>query len=237
MKESLLGLLGLQDVDNEIDVLRKGKEDAPARIDELNAEMEELVAGRQETEDTLKELSESYRDFERQVAEARAALDKDNARLLEVKTNREYDAIRQEIETNQQTIDENETEQLTITEETERLEQDLAECETDYRERHEALKAETAELETQVADVDKHIKARQSKRKKASKSVEPRLLKIYDRIRRGRSVAVVPITRGACGGCFKSLPPQRVNEVRRMNKITSCEACGRILVWQEVEGS
>ncbi|MCK4597869.1 hypothetical protein KAU04_07495 [bacterium] len=37
----------------------------------------------------------------------------------------------------------------------------------------------------------------------------------------------------ACGGCFKTLPPQKIQEVRRTDSILTCENCGRILYWDE----
>lgn len=43
-------------------------------------------------------------------------------------------------------------------------------------------------------------------------------------------VAVVTVQRGACGGCFNALPPQFVNEVRKADRIITCEGCGRIIV-------
>ncbi|MCH7619489.1 MAG: hypothetical protein IH880_06940, partial [Candidatus Marinimicrobia bacterium] len=45
--------------------------------------------------------------------------------------------------------------------------------------------------------------------------------------------AVVPVIRGACGGCFHSLPPQLVVEVKKMERIINCEACGRVLIPHE----
>jgi predicted nucleic acid-binding Zn-ribbon protein len=50
-------------------------------------------------------------------------------------------------------------------------------------------------------------------------------------------IAVVPVVKGACGGCYASLPPQRVNEVRLGERVVLCDACSRILVWDEETAS
>jgi predicted nucleic acid-binding Zn-ribbon protein len=57
----------------------------------------------------------------------------------------------------------------------------------------------------------------------------------FDRIRNNfrNGLAVVPVVRDACGGCFNSIPPQRQSEIRSHKKIIVCENCGRILVEQE----
>ena len=63
-------------------------------------------------------------------------------------------------------------------------------------------------------------------------SVDERLLISFDRIRTNyrNGLAVVPIVRDACGGCYNSIPPQRQSEIKQRKKIIVCENCGRILI-------
>jgi len=58
----------------------------------------------------------------------------------------------------------------------------------------------------------------------------------YDRIRQNyrNGLAVVPVERDACGGCFYSIPPQKQSEIKLRKKIMVCENCGRILVDDEL---
>ena len=42
-------------------------------------------------------------------------------------------------------------------------------------------------------------------------------------------LAIVPVHRDACGGCFNIVPAQKQAEVREKKKIIICEHCGRIL--------
>jgi predicted nucleic acid-binding Zn-ribbon protein len=67
-------------------------------------------------------------------------------------------------------------------------------------------------------------------REKATKNVEERLYKSYQKIRKNarNGLAVVNVKRNACGGCFNVVPPQRQAEVREKKKIIVCEHCGRI---------
>ena len=67
-------------------------------------------------------------------------------------------------------------------------------------------------------------------REKAGKNIEERLLKSYTKIRNNakNGLAVVSVKRGACGGCFNMVPPQRQAEVREKKKLIVCEHCGRI---------
>ncbi len=45
--------------------------------------------------------------------------------------------------------------------------------------------------------------------------------------------AIVPVKGGVCQGCFVTIPPMRLDIIRRMDSIEFCENCGRILIWEE----
>ena len=62
--------------------------------------------------------------------------------------------------------------------------------------------------------------------------IEERLTSAYNKIRGNarNGLAVVPVERDACGGCFNKIPPQRQLDIASRKKIIVCEYCGRILV-------
>jgi predicted nucleic acid-binding Zn-ribbon protein len=62
--------------------------------------------------------------------------------------------------------------------------------------------------------------------------IEERLIAAYKKIRDNalNGLAVVPVERDACGGCFNKIPPQRQLDIASRKKIIVCEYCGRILV-------
>jgi predicted nucleic acid-binding Zn-ribbon protein len=57
------------------------------------------------------------------------------------------------------------------------------------------------------------------------------LITSYDRIRKNyrNGLAVVPVERDSCGGCFHAIPPQKQSEIKLRKKVMVCENCGRIL--------
>ncbi len=83
-----------------------------------------------------------------------------------------------------------------------------------------------------MAETEKEEKDLAKKSEAASKHIEERLLSAYHRIRSNarNGLAVVPVERGSCGGCFNSIPPQRQLDISSHKKIIVCEHCGRILV-------
>ncbi|HYD21510.1 MAG TPA: C4-type zinc ribbon domain-containing protein, partial [Flavipsychrobacter sp.] len=100
------------------------------------------------------------------------------------------------------------------------------------KEVEDQLKEKKAELEKIIAETGKEEKMLVSKSGEAKDKVEPRLLTAYERIRTSyhNGLAVVPIVRDSCGGCFNIIPPQRQSEIRQHKKIIVCEHCGRVLV-------
>ena len=96
----------------------------------------------------------------------------------------------------------------------------------------EALEIKRKELEKISVETEKEEAVLAEKSAAAKEKVEPRLLSAYERIRNSyrNGLAVVPIVRDSCGGCFNVIPPQRQSEIRQHKKIIVCEQCGRILV-------
>ena len=81
------------------------------------------------------------------------------------------------------------------------------------------------------------VEALQAQADKARLVIDERLLTAYGRIRSNvrNGLAVVPVKRDACGGCFNRIPPQRQSEIRQGKRIIICEYCGRILVHDDSE--
>ena len=69
-------------------------------------------------------------------------------------------------------------------------------------------------------------------------NIEPRLLTAFKRIRKGarNGLAVVYVQRGACGGCFNKIPPQKQLDIKLRKKIIVCEYCGRIMIDPDLAG-
>jgi predicted nucleic acid-binding Zn-ribbon protein len=70
-------------------------------------------------------------------------------------------------------------------------------------------------------------------------TVDERLLISYDRIRKNyrNGMAVVPVERDSCGGCYNAIPPQKQSDIKQRKKIIVCENCGRIIVDDELNDS
>jgi predicted nucleic acid-binding Zn-ribbon protein len=98
--------------------------------------------------------------------------------------------------------------------------------------RSQDLEAKKKELDAIIAETQKDEEKLRKESDKAKASIDETLLIAYDRLRVNskNGLAVVPIDRDACGGCFNRIPPQRQLDIMQRKKVIVCEHCGRILV-------
>jgi predicted nucleic acid-binding Zn-ribbon protein len=92
-------------------------------------------------------------------------------------------------------------------------------------------------LDAIIAETEKDEEKLTKKSDKAKKQLDEHLLNAYDRLRTNfkNGLAVVPVDRDACGGCFNRIPPQKQLDIIQKKRIIICEHCGRILVPAEEE--
>jgi len=237
MKESLFKLLELQVIDKEIDALHQSQTDFPGEIDSLKNELQNARDQLQTKQQHTEELEKSRRTLEGDLEVIEEDLKKHQDRLYEVKTNKEYDALQLEIEALQTRKGEHETTILENIDTSEELKQKLGEDETHFQEIEKVRQERIDELMGKLNSVEKNVRGWKKKRSAIEPHVERRPLSVYDRIRKvvKGGVAIVPVHKNACGGCYRQLAPQRMVEVRRGDSILRCENCGRIIVWKEEE--
>ena len=74
---------------------------------------------------------------------------------------------------------------------------------------------------------------RQARRDGGTGDIGDDLLRIYERSRRRASLSIAAVRKGACGGCYRKMPPQQRSNVKRNSTIQLCESCGAIMVWDD----
>ncbi len=154
------------------------------------------------------------------------------SKATNVKNSREFEAINKEIEMQQLEVKLAEKHIKDAHEEIAEKVLLLEKAKKTLSSKNAVLKNKKEELEKIIAATEKEEKHFSKLSAEASEKIEPRLLHSYDRIRKNyrNGLAVVPVERDACGGCFNAIPPQRQSEIRQRKKIIVCENCGRILV-------
>jgi len=158
---------------------------------------------------------------------------------MNVRNNREYDALSKEIEYQQLEIQLANKRINEFTNELNHLKEEIEKAQKLVEENKSELEIKRSELADIIAETEKEEKELLQKAEKCRKLIEDRLLLAYTRIRKNarNGLAVVHVERDACGGCFNKIPPQHQLDIRMHKKIIVCEYCGRILVDQAIVDS
>lgn len=234
IEEQLRALIRLQHIDSRIDQVTKLQGDLPEEIRDLEDEKTGLTTRIGNSKSEAQESDVQRKKLKMDIAECEGLIRKYEEQQLQVRNNREYDALTKEIEAQRQRISAaaEQIEELT-TNDTE-SEEAVEAAHIRLKELDELLVAKQEELEQVVAETEAEQAGFQKRRKKATKAIDDRYLRGYERLRTrmrdGR--AVVPIERGAAGGY--AVPPQRQVEVRQRNRVIVSEHDGRMIVDDEL---
>ena len=229
--QKLEALVKLQAIDSQLNELTKVRGALPDEVQDLEDEIigyETRISNFGNEMDTIEKGIEDKRGGKKSAEQLIAKYEEQQ---MNVRNNREYDAITKEIELQQLEIQISDKKINESFEAIKNIEDQIEETKGLLEERNKDLASKKAELEVIVAESEEEEQKLMKLREKATKNIEERLLKSYTKIRNNakNGLAVVSIKRGACGGCFNVAPPQRQAEVRERKKLIVCEHCGRIL--------
>ena len=180
-----------------------------------------------------KALSTSITNERNKISSSAELLEKYRRQLDHVRNNREYDSLSKEIEYQDLELQLSEKRIKEYTAELNARKEDISKLKETYELRTGDLAAKKGELDKIITETEAEEQRLLKEAKSLESNVEDeRLLKAFYRIRNAahNGLAVVPIDRDACGGCFNRIPPQRQLEIRLAKKIIVCEYCGRIVV-------
>jgi predicted nucleic acid-binding Zn-ribbon protein len=232
VEEKLVAMIRLQKVDSKLDEIQILKGELPMEVKDLEDEIEGLHARQTRIEEEINGIQEFINQKKESIKEAEALIQKYEKQSENVKNNREFEAINKEIEMQTLEVKLCEKHIKDATEEISDKARALDNAKKAIANKEGNLNAKKSELEkiigeTEIEETDfsKQVDA-------ARALVDERLLTSYDRIRTNyrNGLAVVPVERDSCGGCFHAIPPQRQSEIKLRKKVIVCENCGRILV-------
>lgn len=234
MKNKLQTLYLLQLLDTELDELRELRGDLPDTVRELEEKADNLQKKIDECDSALRVGVQERDRMEKESLDFIGKIEKYKSQQLEVKNNKEYDALTREIEIAESTIIAYEAEIEQFADEAvnskakkEILEKELAAMTEEFDEK----KIELTEVLAVTAEEENDLAAQ---REDAMSKILSDDLDLYIRIREAKGKAVAPVKRGSCSGCYNVVPPQLILEIKKHEQLYICEHCGRILVSEEI---
>lgn len=239
VQEKLVSLIKLQKIDSKLDEFQILKGELPLEVSDLEDEIAGLHARKNRIEEEINGITDFIETKKEAIKEAETLVKKYDKQSSNVKNNREYEAINKEMEMQQLEMKLAEKHIKDATEEIGEKAKLLEAAKKTIATKEGVLNHKKSELEKIIVDTEKDETAFRKKSDVARHDIDERLLYSYDRIRKSyrNGLAVVPVERDACGGCFNAIPPQKQSEIRLHKKVMVCENCGRILVDTDLNDS
>lgn len=230
IQEILEILKQAQEIDREIYGIREKISTIPETLHRLNAGFESEKGRLDALAAKLKEIQLRQKQKEGELSEKETLIRKYDSQLSQVKTNKEYSAVQQEISSLKADRSILEDQILSLLEEGDAVQQGVRQ----ERERLSQVEKETLEKKEELAGQEQTLKvslaALTEKRNQIVSGVSPEARELYDKIiERKEGLALVPVEGEACGACRMEIRPQLLNEIRLKEALVVCEICSRIL--------
>jgi predicted nucleic acid-binding Zn-ribbon protein len=236
IEEKLKALYHLQTVATEIDKIKILRGELPLEVQDLQDEIAGYETRIENYKNEVVELEKLIANRKNLKGEAVVKIAKCEEQQNNVRNNREYDSLSKEIDYQKLEIELCDKKIAEHTAQIAAKKEEIENAKTYVEDRKIDLKQKKSELNEIIAETKQEEERLMQKGKECEEKIEERLLLAFKRIRKNlrNGLAVVPIQRDACGGCFNKIPPQRQLDIRLRKKIIVCEYCGRILVDPEL---
>jgi uncharacterized protein len=228
-------LIHLQELDLAAERQRRRVTDIPVLQAALDARLAERTAAVDAVKARVAACQAARRDIEKDLAIVQGRLSKYKNQLMEVKTNKEYQAMQKEMTVAEHEVSEHETRLLERMEESDGLALELKAAEAALKSAQVEITRDRLALENERGRVAEELQRTSEERVRVAGQVSRDALAIFDRVAHGRrGLAMAEARDGLCTVCHVRLRPQVFNEARRNDGIIQCDSCTRILYFVPV---
>ncbi|OGW82322.1 MAG: hypothetical protein A3G33_11500 [Omnitrophica bacterium RIFCSPLOWO2_12_FULL_44_17] len=220
----------IQEWDKQIYTLEEEKNTIPEQIEAINCFIVEQKNVLTNLQDELKKLQLKQKGKEVELAGKEENVRKYDAQLSQVKTNKEYKSLQDEIASLKADNSLLEEQIIQFMDDVQAVQKKLEEQKKKFQtteiEQHQKVK--TFEEKAKAIEGQSEVLTKQ--RNEKIKQVDPEIASVYDRIVvKKRGVALVEVTGEVCNECQMTIRPQIINEIKMKEKVVFCENCSRIL--------
>ena len=225
-------LIELQEIDLRMVELQKKSSQVPQEIEVLDQSLQASRETLRESARKIEEQNSLSRQLEGEVEFLREKLAKYKTQLMEVKTNKEYQAMLHEIENVETQVRVHEDQLLEGMVALDEWEEKLGQVRQKLEEEEKRISAKRQDLEGFVARSQQEITELQQSRALLLEGVPQQLIEQYQKIASARSGTALAVARDqSCQACHVKLRPQLFSDVKTNRFIITCESCNRILYY------
>lgn len=230
MHKELQILLKIQERDRAILELELLAKKIPEKIQALQLELEKYRQDLEFLRSDFEKKVKNRRLKELELAAKEEEISRYQNRLYQIKTNKEYSALLHEIGLAKADKSQLEEEIIIALDGEDNLSKIISQKKEALNKEEDTLHQEEKKGQELLNQIKGKLNQVTEERKELVTKISKELLEDYEKIwRRKRDWAVVKLINGICQGCFMTLPPQMVIEVKKDNSFIHCENCARII--------
>ncbi len=234
MNEQLSTLIELQEIDTTIGALKTKLTAIPARIDQLRSGYQHEQAVEKDLAASLEQLRHDHRQSSRELDDQEAKIKKVKDQELMIKSNKEFEVFKHELQVLVQKRGEIEEVILSAMERTEEVEKALRAQAALVERAKGVFTVEEKRLVAEQTRLREELERQETFRDGIAGRLSEENRRAYLRLRdHYQGLAVTPVRNGICQGCHLELRPQRFQEVKRNDQILTCDQCKRILFHEQ----
>ncbi|MEI7998073.1 MAG: C4-type zinc ribbon domain-containing protein [Candidatus Omnitrophota bacterium] len=233
-KEQIRKLVLLQTMDVEVYRLKTELRDKPAEIELLKASFEEKKAKLKQLEDQLKGILVKQKEYELDLKSKEDGIVKSDGQLMMLKTNKEYQAKLMEIENLKADKSLVEEKLLMGMDEVDAARKNIEAERVTVANYEKEFQAKKKEVDDIIVIASDQLKVKESQRSQLTPDVRPDILSRYDRVLQNKErLAIVPVRKNTCGGCFMHLTEQAIHQIKMHDQLVTWDMCARILYLED----
>ncbi len=230
MSPELQLLIQLQDLDTNLERVRQRIAEIPLAQEALAARITDGTGAVNTVKECIAESQSHRREIEKDLTAIQTRLSKFKGQLMEVKTNKEYQAMQKEMAAAEVEIRGHEDRLLDQMLQAETLAAELKAAETALKTEQADVAREQQALEQERKTLDSELQHASAARQAIVTQLSRETMALFERVAHGRrGLAVAEARDGLCTACHVRLRPQSFNEIRRNDALNQCDSCTRIL--------
>lgn len=234
LKSQIRSLVQLQGIDSEIYALKYEKENKPKEIKAIEEAFEQKKLNLANLEKTSLDLQKQRKDKELELASKEENIKKLQTQLYQLKTNKEYQTMLQQINDARADNSVIEDKILELFGQSDKVKLETEQEKKRLQEEEKLFNEQKNKIALRVKEIDDRIAQLESQRKQILPQIDNKILRQYERILSNRDgLAIVSVKNNSCQGCNMFVPPQVINLIKMYERPITCEVCNRILFIEE----
>ena len=229
MKEQLQLLEQLQEIDNKIDRHESDLSRIPLEVQEIARNLVVIRREIGEVRERIEVLEKDLRKKEQDLATEQDKIKRSERRLLNIKNQKEHNALSREVKLGKKVVGEIEESILEIMDEVEKLKSAVERKQSDYDQFEKNLLEKKAEAQEVESRANAALVDLNSEKERVAEAIEGQFLKRYVTVKKARGNAVSELKNGSCTSCHMAIPPQLNIRVLKQEEMIICPNCNRIL--------